>query len=103
MALEDVRSFLAEHAPDLAIIDQKESTATVAEAAATLGVEPGRIAKTLSVRIGDAVVLIVARGDARLDNRKTKAAFGARPRMLGHEETRGADRPRRSAASARSG
>ena len=87
MALEDVRAYLAKHAPDLAIIDQGASTATVAEAAETLGVEPGRIAKTLSVRIGDDVVLIVARGDARLDNRKTKDAFGARPRMLGHEET----------------
>ena len=87
MALEDVRAYLAKHAPDIAIIDQGASTATVAEAAETLGVEPGRIAKTLSVRIGDDVVLIVARGDARLDNRKTKDAFGARPRMLGHEET----------------
>ena len=87
MALEDVRAYLAKHAPEIAIIDQGASTATVAEAAETLGVEPGRIAKTLSVRIGDDVVLIVARGDARLDNRKTKDAFGARPRMLGHEET----------------
>ena len=87
MALEDVRAYLAKHAPDIAIIDQGASTATVAEAAETLGVEPGRIAKTLSVRIGDDVVLIVARGDARLDNRKTKDAFGARPRLLGHEET----------------
>ncbi len=87
MSLESVRAFLAQHAPDIAIIDQGESTATVAEAAATLGVAPGQIAKTLSVRLGDAVVLIVARGDARLDNRKCKDRFGARPRMLGHEET----------------
>ena len=87
MALEDVRAFLAQHAPDIAIIDQGASTATVAQAAETLGVEPGRIAKTLSVRLGEQVVLIVARGDARLDNRKTKDQFGARPRMLGHEET----------------
>ena len=87
MALDDVRAFLAQHAPDIGIIDQGASTATVAEAAEALGVEPGRIAKTLSVRIGAQVVLIVARGDARLDNRKTKDAFGARPRMLGHEET----------------
>jgi prolyl-tRNA editing enzyme YbaK/EbsC (Cys-tRNA(Pro) deacylase) len=87
MSLESVRAFLAEHAPDLAIIDQGASTATVAEAAATLGVEPGQIAKTLSVRLCDEVVLIVARGDARLDNRKTKDRFGARPRMLGHAET----------------
>lgn len=86
MSLESVRIFLAAHAPDVAIIDQGESTATVAAAARTLGVEPGQIAKTLSVRINDRVVLIVARGDARLDNRKTKAAFGGRPRMLGAEE-----------------
>jgi Cys-tRNA(Pro) deacylase len=87
MALEDVRAFLARQAPDIAIIDQGASTATVAEAAETLGVEPGRIAKTLSVRLGEEVVLIVTRGDARLDNRKTKDQFGVRPRMLGHEET----------------
>ena len=87
MALEDVRAFLAQHAPDIAIIDQNASTATVAEAAETLGVEPGRIAKTLSVGLGEAVVLVVTRGDARLDNRKTKDQFGVRPRMLGHEET----------------
>ena len=87
MSLDSVRDFLAQHAPDVPIIDQGRSTATVAEAAETLGVAPGQIAKTLAVRIGDAVVLIVARGDARLNNRKTKDAFGARPRMLGHEET----------------
>jgi prolyl-tRNA editing enzyme YbaK/EbsC (Cys-tRNA(Pro) deacylase) len=87
MSLDSVRDFLARHAPDLAIIDQGRSTATVAEAAETLGVSPGQIAKTLSVRVGTRVVLVVARGDARLDNRKFKQAFGARPRMLGHEET----------------
>jgi prolyl-tRNA editing enzyme YbaK/EbsC (Cys-tRNA(Pro) deacylase) len=87
MSLESVRLFLAQHAPDVPIIDQGRSTATVAEAAETLGVAPGQIAKTLSVRVGAAVVLIVARGDARLDNRRCKQAFGARPRMLGHEET----------------
>jgi prolyl-tRNA editing enzyme YbaK/EbsC (Cys-tRNA(Pro) deacylase) len=87
MSLDSVRDFLSRHAPDLAIIDQGRSTATVAEAAQTLGVAPGQIAKTLSVRVGAQVVLVVARGDARLDNRKCKQAFGARPRMLGHEET----------------
>jgi len=86
MSLDTVRAFFAEKAPDIPIIEQAASTATVAEAAATLGVEPGRIAKTLSVRINDRVVLIVARGDARLDNRKSKAAFGGRPRMLGADE-----------------
>ena len=87
MSLESVRADLAARAPDLAIIDQGRSTATVAEAAETLGVEPARIAKTLAIRVGGEVVLIVTRGDARLDNQKTKAAFNARPRMLGPEET----------------
>lgn len=86
MSLESVRAFFALHAPDVPIIEQNASTATVAEAAETLGVLPGQIAKTLSVRVGDAVMLIVARGDARLDNRKTKDALGGRPRMLGAEE-----------------
>lgn len=82
-----VAAWLAERAPELRIIDGHASTATVADAAAALGVEPGRIAKSLAVRAGDAVILLVARGDARLDNGKFKAAFGVRPRMLGPEET----------------
>ena len=87
MSLESVRNWLDEHAPDLEIIEVKESTATVETAAKALHVEPGRIAKTLAVRAGDHLFLLVARGDARLDNRKCKHEFGARPRMLGAEET----------------
>jgi prolyl-tRNA editing enzyme YbaK/EbsC (Cys-tRNA(Pro) deacylase) len=87
MSAESVRAWLAEHAPDLPIIAVEESTATVELAAQALGVEPGRIAKTLAIRVGEEVFLLVARGDARLDNAKTKAAFGGRPRMLGPEET----------------
>ena len=87
MSLESVRRFFAEKAPDLRIIELETSTATVALAAEAHGVEPGRIAKTLAVRIRDSVFLLVARGDARLDNAKTKAEFSARPRMLGPDET----------------
>lgn len=87
MSLESVRAWLAEHAPDLPLIEVEASTATVAAAAEALGVEPGRIAKTLAIRAGDVTFLLVARGDARLDNAKSKAEFGARPRMLGPEET----------------
>lgn len=86
MSAESVLAFLAEKAPDLSVIDQGASTATVIEAAAALGVEPARIAKTLSLRAGDRVVLVCARGDARLNNGKAKAALGAKPRMLGAEE-----------------
>ncbi|KKC24730.1 YbaK/EbsC family protein [Sphingomonas sp. SRS2] len=86
MSLESVQAYFAANAPDIAIISQSASTATVAEAAETLGVLPGQIAKTLSVRVNDMVMLVVARGDARLDNRKTKDALGGRPRMLGAQE-----------------
>ncbi|WP_416463574.1 YbaK/EbsC family protein [Sphingomonas sp. VDB2] len=86
MSEASVRAFFAERAPDVAIIDQGVSTATVIEAAAALGVEPARIAKTLSLRVGETVVLVCARGDARLNNGKAKAALGAKPRMLGAEE-----------------
>lgn len=87
MSEASVIAWLTEHAPDVARIEQSASTATVAEAAATLGVEPGRIAKTLALRVGERVLLLVARGDARLDNAKCKAALGSRPRMLDAEET----------------
>jgi prolyl-tRNA editing enzyme YbaK/EbsC (Cys-tRNA(Pro) deacylase) len=87
MSLESVRAWLAAHAPDLRLIEVAASTATVATAAEALGVAPGRIAKTLAVRVGTEAFLLVARGDARLDNAKTKAAFGGRARMLGPEET----------------
>lgn len=86
MSRESVQSFLAEHAPDLTIIDHGRSTATVAEAASTLDVAPGRIAKTLSLRSSEGVVLIVARGDARLDNTNIKLVRGGRAKMLRPEE-----------------
>lgn len=86
MSLESARAWLSANAPDLRIIEPGGSTATVLEAAEALGVEPARIAKTLAVRAGE-TFLLVTRGDARLDNQKAKARFGARPRMLGPEET----------------
>ena len=87
MSAESVRAWIAENAPELPIIAVEGTTATVDTAAVALGVLPGRIAKTLAVRAGEHLFLLVARGDARLDNRKTKNAFGARPRMLGADET----------------
>jgi len=86
MSLDSVRAFFAAHAPDIAVIVTAESSATVPLAAAAHGVEPGQIAKTLSLRIGEDVVVVVTRGDARLDNKKAKAALGGKPRMLGPEE-----------------
>lgn len=86
MTIESVRQFFAEHAPDLDIIELAQSTATVALAAEAHGVVPGQIAKTLSLRAGETAVLVVARGDARLDNRKLRQVFGSRTKMLPADE-----------------
>lgn len=86
MSLESVRAFFAENAPDIAVIESPISSATVALAAEAYGVGPGRIAKTLSLRVGERVVLIVASGTARMDNKKVKALFGGKPKMLGVHE-----------------
>src|ERR1043166_7044507 len=86
MSLESVRVFFAEKAPDIAVIESEVSSATVVLAAEAYGVEPARIAKTLSLRIGERVILIVASGTARMDNKKVKAKFGGKPKMLGLDE-----------------
>lgn len=86
MSLESVRVFFAEKAPDIAVIESTKSSATVALAAEAYGVEPGRIAKTLSLRVGERVVLIVTSGTSRMDNKKVKALFGVKPKMLGLHE-----------------
>jgi prolyl-tRNA editing enzyme YbaK/EbsC (Cys-tRNA(Pro) deacylase) len=86
MSLESVRAFLAENAPDLTVIESPMSSATVALAAEAYGVEPGRIAKTLSLRIGERVLLIVTGGTSRMDNKKLKTLFGGKPKMLGLDE-----------------
>jgi len=86
MSLESVRSFFAENAPDIEILEMNSSTATVAQAAEAHGVEPGRIAKTLSLRVGERTFLVVTRGDIRLDNRKIKLAFGGKASMLDAEQ-----------------
>ena len=86
MSIESVRAFFAEKAPDISVIESPMSSATVALAAEAFGVEPDRIAKTLSLRVGERVLLIVASGLSRLDNKKAKAALGGKPKMLGLDE-----------------
>lgn len=85
MSLESVKAFFAAKAPEIAIIELPTSTATVALAAEAHGVEPGQIAKTLSFSVKDETILIVTRGDARIDNRKFKDRFATKPRMLDAE------------------
>src|SRR5215470_4994886 len=86
MSIESVRQFFAARAPDVAVMEAADSTATVALAAAAFGVAPGQIAKTLSLRVGGSVFLLVTGGTARLNNGKAKAAFGGKTRMLGAHE-----------------
>src|ERR1700733_3735107 len=86
MSVESVRAFFADKAPEIVVIESPLSSATVALAAEAYGVEPARIAKTLSLRVGDQVILIVASGTSRMDNKKVKALLGGKPKMLGLDE-----------------
>jgi Cys-tRNA(Pro) deacylase len=86
MSLQSVRDFFLALQMDVPIIELTVSTATVALAAEAHGVEPGRIAKTLVFRLNDGqAILLVTRGDARIDNRKFKDAFG-KGKMLAADE-----------------
>lgn len=82
MSLESVQAFFNEKAPDINIIECNESTATVELAAKAHQVEPGQIAKTLAFKIKENVVLVVAKGNARLDNKKLKETFAGKAKML---------------------
>ena len=86
MSLSSVRAWFAEHAPDIEVLVTDTSSATVTDAANTHKVEPAQIAKTICVRAGERILLIVTSGASRLDNKKFKNVFGTRPRMLGAEE-----------------
>jgi len=86
MSVESVRAFFLEKAPEIAVLESDMSSATVVLAAEAFGVKPEEIAKTLSLRVGERAFLVVTKGTARLDNKKAKAAFGGKPRMLNAEE-----------------
>jgi prolyl-tRNA editing enzyme YbaK/EbsC (Cys-tRNA(Pro) deacylase) len=86
MSLSSVRTFFAQYAPDIQVLVTEESSATVPLAAAAHGVAPDQIAKSICLRAGDETMIVVMAGTARLDNRKFRARFGAKPRMLGGEE-----------------
>jgi prolyl-tRNA editing enzyme YbaK/EbsC (Cys-tRNA(Pro) deacylase) len=82
MSIEQVRTYLRRWGRDGDIIEMDVSTATVAEAAAALGVIPARIAKSISLKYGDGAMIVVTAGDMKLDNRKYKDRFGVKARML---------------------
>ena len=86
MAIERVKEYFAGKGIEDRMMEFEVSSATVELAAAALGCEGCRIAKTLSFRAGEKCILIVAAGDARIDNPKYKARFGCKAKMLSREE-----------------
>ena len=87
MAIEKVKAYFKEFGICNKILEFEVSSATVALAAKALGTDENRIAKTLAFKLGDKAVLIVAAGDAKVDNRKFKDFFGVKAKMLTPEET----------------
>ena len=86
MSVEKVRAYFARFGMEDRVNELPQSSATVDLAAAALGVEPGRIAKTLSFLVGERPILIVAAGDTKIDNARYKARFGTKAKMLTPEE-----------------
>lgn len=86
MSMEKVKAYFAQLGMEQRVLEFEVSSATVELAAQAAGVEPKRIAKTLSFLVGDSCILIVAAGDARVDNKKYKERFGVKAKMLAHDD-----------------
>ena len=82
MAIERVREYLTQFGVQDRILEFETSSATVELAAKAAGVEPARIAKTLSFDVSGETVLIVCAGDVKVKSGKFKAYFGVKPKML---------------------
>lgn len=86
MSIERVRKYFEEMGIAEKIMELPESSATVELAAQALGCTPERIAKTISFYGEDSVILIVAAGDAKIDNKRFKEHFGLKAKMLSFED-----------------
>ena len=86
MAVEAVKEYFAKYGMADRVKEFDVSSATVELAAQAVGCEPCRIAKTLAFMVDGQAVLVVAAGDAKIDNTKYKAQFGARAKMLTPDE-----------------
>ena len=86
MSIEKVRSYLTRYGLDSRILEFETSSATVELAAAAAGCEPARIAKSLSFLVDGKAILVVAAGDAKVDNGKYKAQFGTKAKMLSPDQ-----------------
>ena len=89
MSVEKAKKYLEKKGYLDRVIEPDVSTATVELAAAAIGVEPGRICKSLSFIIDERPILILAEGMARVDNKKYKAQFGKKAKMIPREEVEG--------------
>ena len=87
MAIEKVRTYFRQWGMENRILEFDSSSATVELAAIALDCDPQRIAKTLSFKIDEKCILIVAAGDAKIDNSKYKARFATKAKMLSPDET----------------
>lgn len=86
MAIDKVREYFRQYGMEERIQEFSVSSATVALAAEALHCEPQRIAKTLSFLVDGQAILIVAAGDAKVDNSKYKKQFGTKAKMLSPDE-----------------
>lgn len=86
MSIDKVKAYFAQQGMESRVREFDVSSATVELAAAALGCEGCRIAKTLSFLVGDKAILIVAAGDAKVDNPRYKAEFGTKAKMLTPEQ-----------------
>ena len=86
MAIEKVREYFKAFGMEDRILEFNVSSATVELAAQAVGCEPERIAKTLSFMLPEGPILIVAAGDAKIDNRKFKDQFHTKAKMLTPDE-----------------
>ena len=86
MAIDKVKKYFQQWGIEDRIQEFDVSSATVALAAEALHCEECRIAKPLSFHVDEQVVLIVTAGDARVDNKKYKACFGKKAKMLAFDE-----------------
>lgn len=86
MSFEKAKAYLTDKGYGDRVIETEESSATVQEAADALGVEPARIAKTLSFVTPAGPILILAEGTARVDNRKYKDTFFTKAKMIPFDE-----------------
>ena len=86
MSFEKAKAYLTDKGYGDRVIETEESSATVQEAADALGVEPARIAKTLSFITPAGPILILAEGTARVDNRKYKDTFFTKAKMIPFDE-----------------